>query len=186
MLSLLLRLHRDSPNKLGVREIIGAVYINIVAAHDVTAITLRTVFYHRSRSPAIHRKLYDEIAEADRLCLISYPARHSEVSSAPYLSAVINEALRIHPGFGTIPKRVVPQGGVELHGVKIPEGTIIGVHTWAINRSKDIFGEDIECFRPERWIDNAPEKLQSIRKNVFTWGAGARGCIGKNVAMLQK
>ncbi|RAL65562.1 hypothetical protein DID88_005236 [Monilinia fructigena] len=24
-----------------------------------------------------------------------------------------------------------------------------------------------------------------MRKNTFTWGAGARGCIGKNVAMLQ-
>ncbi|RAL65563.1 hypothetical protein DID88_005237 [Monilinia fructigena] len=124
-----------------VREVIGAVYINVIAAHDVTAITLRTVFYHLSRSPAIHRKLYDEIAEADRLGLISHPARHSEVSSAPYLSAVINEALRIHPGVGTIPERVVPRGGVELHGVEIPEGTIIGVHTWAVNRSKEIFGE---------------------------------------------
>ncbi|ESZ94228.1 cytochrome P450 oxidoreductase [Sclerotinia borealis F-4128] len=50
MLNSLLRLHQSSPDKLNLREVIGAVYINIVAAHDDTAIILRTAFYHLSKS----------------------------------------------------------------------------------------------------------------------------------------
>jgi cytochrome P450 len=63
-------------------------------------------------------------------------------------------------------ERIVPKGGVELHGTKIPEGTIIGVSAWAMNHDRDIFGDDVECFRPERWIENTPEKLQQMRKNM--------------------
>lgn len=81
---------------------------------------------------------------------------------------MINEALRIHPSTGTILERVVPYGGIELHGSHIPEGTIIGVNAWVINRNKDIFGEDVECFRPERWINNPPEKEKAMRKTMFT------------------
>lgn len=37
----------------------------------------------------------------------------------------------------------------------------------------------------ERWIDNPPEVVQNMRKNLFTFGAGSRYCIGKNLAMMQ-
>ncbi|KAF3404255.1 hypothetical protein DPV78_002408 [Talaromyces pinophilus] len=36
--------------------------------------------------------------------------------------------------------------------------SIVGVSTWVAHRNKDIFGEDAETFRPERWIEN-PEKV---------------------------
>lgn len=86
----------------------------------------------------------------------------------PNRSAVINEALRIHPSTGTIFERLVPSGGVELHGVYIPEGTVIGINAWVINRDKEIFGEDADRFRPERWIDVPPEKEQIMRRNMLT------------------
>lgn len=37
-----------------------------------------------------------------------------------------------------------------------------------MNRNKDIFGPDVEIFRPERWIDNTPEQLQAMRKHMGT------------------
>jgi cytochrome P450 len=83
-------------------------------------------------------------------------------------SAVVNEALRIHPSTGTMFERLVPQGGCMLHGHHIPENTVIGVNAWVINRDKKIFGEDAEQFRPERWIDASPEQEQSMRRNMLT------------------
>lgn len=48
------------------------------------------------------------------------------------MSAVINEAMRIHPATGCILERQVPEGGVTLHGVHLPKGTVVGVNAWVL------------------------------------------------------
>lgn len=55
-----------------------------------------------------------------------------------------------------------------LHGVPIPEGTVIGVNAWVMNRNKSVFGDDAEYFRPERWIDCSPEQMSTMKKNLLT------------------
>lgn len=55
-----------------------------------------------------------------------------------------------------------------LHGVSIPEGTVIGVNAWVMNRNKSVFGDDAEYFRPERWIDCSPEQMSTMKKNLLT------------------
>lgn len=77
---------------------------------------------------------------------------------------------------------------------------------WVINRDKSVFGDDAEDFRPERWLDE--RKKHDMRKCdyfleqawlrglsltkryisdrfFFSFGAGSRTCIGKNIAMLE-
>lgn len=83
-------------------------------------------------------------------------------------SAVISEAIRIHPAVGLILERVVPEGGTVLCDVHIPAGTIVGVNAWVLHRNEHIFGPEVETFRPERWIDASPEQLNEMRRNLFT------------------
>lgn len=85
-------------------------------------------------------------------------------------NAVVNEALRIHPSTGTILERYVPAGGAAIHGVNLPEGTTIGVNAWTMNRNKEIFGEDVETFRPERWLESPPEQIAKMKKYLMTVG----------------
>ena len=59
--------------------------------------------------------------------------------------------MRIHPATGFILERRVPAGGLTLHGVYLPENTIVGVNAWALHYNKDVFGHDVHAFRPERW-----------------------------------
>ncbi|KAF2232240.1 cytochrome P450 oxidoreductase [Viridothelium virens] len=185
MLNSLLHLHKTDPDRLSLREVTGAAYINLVTAHDVLAIALRAIMYYVCRDQSVYRKLNEEILQAERLGNLSEPSKYVEVVLLPYLSAVINEALRIHPSTGTIFERDVPPEGILLHGKRIPTGTVIGVNAWVMNRNKGVFGEDVERFRPERWIDNSEEKIRLMKKNLLTFGAGARSCIGKNIAMMQ-
>lgn len=39
--------------------------------------------------------------------------------------------------------------------------TVVSTSAWAIHRNKDIYGEDVETFRPERWIE---EKTGGMRR----------------------
>ncbi|KAK6005955.1 hypothetical protein QM012_006365 [Aureobasidium pullulans] len=181
MLNAFLSLHEASPDKFTIRDVVAAAYINVVTAHDVVAITLRAVVYYLAKNMNMQKKLQKEIDDAQ----LSTPSKYSEITSLEYLLAVTNEALRIHPSTGLILERTTPKGGVLLHGKHIPEGTIIGVNCWVVNRDKGIFGEDADTFRPERWLDNDPQQISKMRTNMFTFGAGARNCIGRNLAMMQ-
>ena len=83
-------------------------------------------------------------------------------------SAVVWEAIRIHPPVGLILERHVPKGGVDILGVHLPEDTVVGTNAWVLHRDKEIFGEDVEAFRPERWIEFPADQVRDMRKNIFT------------------
>ncbi|KAK4174348.1 putative cytochrome P450 pisatin demethylase-like protein [Triangularia setosa] len=186
ILTQLLDTHQNDPSALSYEEIVAITTTNVIAGSDTTAVSLSSVLYHLHKYPAARAKLVDEIARAERDGLASKPfITYAEAVKLPYLTAVINEAMRIHPATGFILERVVPAGGVTLHGVYLPEGTVVGVNSWVLHRNKDVFGEDVHSFRPERWIEGDEGKIREMKRNLFTFGYGPRSCIGKNISILE-
>ncbi|KAF6785190.1 benzoate 4-monooxygenase cytochrome p450 [Colletotrichum sojae] len=63
----------------------------------------------------------------------------------------------------------------------------------AVNgRNKSIWGEDVDTFRPERWLQSAGESDEAYKERLrlynasdLTFGGGSRLCIGRNVALLE-
>lgn len=159
----------------------------IFAGSETTAITLSAIFYHLLKNPRVYAKLMAELDDAaatgsiqDR-SLVTW----SESQSLPYLDAVIQESFRMHPAPGLILERVVPDYGVEILGEHIPGGTIVGCNAWVLHRRPEVFGKDVEEFRPERWLEVSSEQLKKMKATMFQFGAGARTCIGKNVSLLE-
>ena len=80
---------------------------------------------------------------------------------------MIKEALRIHPAVGFQLERVTPKGGITLCQTYLPEGTIVGMNAWVLHRDKQVFGDDVETFRPERWLDASEEQLRLMNRSFF-------------------
>ncbi|EEQ85215.2 cytochrome P450 oxidoreductase [Blastomyces dermatitidis ER-3] len=185
ILAALFEVHDSSPSKLSSREIVAITTTNILAGSDTTAITLRAIFYYLCKNLSMYRKLQREVDSAVEAGRLSKPATYKETTTLTYLGAVINEAMRIHPPTGFILERVVPEGGVTLNGTYLPKGTIVGVNPWVINYNKQVFGEDVNVFRPERWLEGSPEERADKNRNMFAFGAGPRVCIGKHISLLE-
>lgn len=83
---------------------------------------------------------------------------------------MIQETLRIHPNTGTILERKVPREGAVIDDCQLPGGTIVGVNAWVLHRKKSIFGEDVDVFRPERWLEATEEKRLEMNRHLFTVG----------------
>lgn len=155
---------------------------NMFAGSDTTAITLRAVLYNLLRHPSAMSKLLAELAaesEHGRLTRNEEAGcdglvRWNEVRGLPYLSAVINEALRCHPAAGLPLERVVPSQGLRIDGSFIPEGTIVGCSAWVMHRDEAVFGSKPAEFRPERWTDAGPEQQAKMRNCLLSFGSGAR------------
>lgn len=62
-------------------------------------------------------------------------------------------------------ERIVPQGGLTLHGHYLPAGTIVGINAWVVHYDEDVFGDDVHEFRPERWEESKdPVKIEQLKR----------------------
>ncbi|KAI1389365.1 benzoate 4-monooxygenase cytochrome P450 [Hypoxylon trugodes] len=184
MLGKLLDLHLSNPEKLSIRELTAAIFINLTAGHDVLAITIRAIWYYLASNQHVLSKLRDEIESIDGEHLTSPMIPFTVISKLPYLNAVIQETLRVHPNTGTIIERKAPQEGATIDGYYIPGGTTVGVNAWVLHHDQTIFGKDADEFRPERWLEASEEKRLEMNQCLFSFGAGTHTCIGKNIAIM--
>lgn len=124
-----------------------------------------------------------EIDRAD----LSWPIiTDSEARTMPYLQAVIKEGLRIHPPVVGLMSKEVPRGGDTFKGHYLPEGTKIGYCAWGIFRRTDIWGEDADEFRPERWLESPEDRLHLMDSTLeLVFGYGKWQCLGKNIALME-
>lgn len=108
----------------------------------------------------------------------------SEARKLPYLNACIQEAFRLHPATSFSLERVVPSSGDTIDGHFVPGGTVVGCNPWVLHRDKATFGEDVDQYRPERWLGE-PETVHRMSQTLFQFGAGSYICLGKNIAYLE-
>ncbi|KAM0331407.1 hypothetical protein ACHAQA_003080 [Verticillium albo-atrum] len=174
------------------------------AGSETTAISLAAVFYYLLRTPAALERLRNEIDEKARsggfedttTGLVTW----TEGRELEYLDACIKEAFRLHPAAGLPLERIVPPEGSEIAGVFVPGGTIVGCSAWVIHRNKAVFGEDVEAYRPERWLigngrsvegltdeekEAEDKRVKEMNGTMLQFGMGSRTCIGKNISLLE-
>ncbi|KEF54719.1 uncharacterized protein A1O9_09161 [Exophiala aquamarina CBS 119918] len=186
-LSRFLEAGEKDPAFMTPERVLSLTSANVFAGSDTTAITLRAIFYYLLKNPKKLETLQMGIAQAETNGLFTREdklVRWTEANAIPYLGAVIKESLRIHPAAGLPLERVVPEGGATISGHYIPAGTIVGCSAWTIHRDRKIFGDDVDAFRPERWLEH-PVKAAEMNQVLFSFGAGARTCAGKNISYLE-
>jgi hypothetical protein len=80
----------------------------------------------------------------------------------------MKEAMRLHPGVSYPLERLVPEGGVNLCGPNLGEGTNVGINPVVLHQNKEIYGEDAAHFRRERWLEADPDQLKLMDRILLT------------------
>lgn len=178
-------------------QIFSESILQILAGSDTTATAIRSIMLYIISHPRVYNKLQKECDDAVSSGIAPGPnniVQDTTLRNLPYLQAVVREGLRIHPAITDIVPKKVPKGGDTcfINGKKyyFPEGTNIGYNVWAVHHSKEMFGEDAEMFRPERWLieDNEinKDKLAAMRRTTeLIFGYGKYQCLGKPIAWLE-
>lgn len=159
--------------------------VQIIAGSETTATAIRSTMLFIMTSPHVYTRLQTEIDAAAREGRISSPITDAEARAFEYLQAVIMEGLRLWPPAAALYPKVSKRDEV-VCGVHIPAGTNVAWSPWTIMRSHDIFGEDADLFRPERW-PGPEEKAKLMEQTVMmAFAMGSRWeCLGRNIAMIE-
>ena len=189
LLSQFLKAKEESPDFFHDGRVLTMAVSMAFAGSDTTAISLSAVFYYLLKNPRCYQKLLEEIITAlDNGSLEDRPSglvTWAESQKLPYLDACIKEAFRVHPAAGLPLERIVPPQGAEICGETIAGGTIVGCSAWVIHRRPEVFGPDVDVYRPERWLEASKEARKEMEGCMFHFGMGARTCIGKNISLLE-
>ena len=93
--------------------------------------------------------------------------------------------MRIWPPFAGLNIKKVSDEGEVIKGRFIPGGTGIGVSFWGIQRN-EIFGQDVDVFRPERWLEVDEERRARMEKvHDLVFGYGRWLCLGKSMVSME-
>lgn len=180
----------SNTNSLTDSELYGNVFIFLLAGHETTAHTLSYALSLLARYPGIQDKLYDNIVEElgeDTSAIPSY----EELSKLTYVHAVMNETLRLYPPVVMIPKvagnDLVLESENGNGNVFIQKGTEVHIQVMAMHHHPKYWGEDVDEFRPERFIKTVDEKrIIDYPKDAFIpFSDGVRSCLGKKFAQLE-
>ena len=80
---------------------------------------------------------------------------------------------------------MVPPEGDVFKNHRIPGGTFIGLNAWG-TQLDEVFGDDPEIFRPERWlIDDQTRRKAMLRTHELIFGYGSTKCLGMPMAMME-
>jgi cytochrome P450 len=152
------------------------------AGTDSSANTLSAITYHLLSSPRIRKKLREELEEAipdenER----QFPS-FSQIENLPYLSAIIQEGLRLHPAVISRQQRVAPSEDLVYTdpttsiSYSLPRGTVMAMNPLLLARIPSLYPTPSE-FRPERFLENP-----KLRGYGFTFSRGGRMCLGMQLA----
>ncbi|CAO2657794.1 Nn.00g039200.m01.CDS01 [Neocucurbitaria sp. VM-36] len=170
-------------------ELFGECELLTIAGSDTTSIVLSSAFFYLSRRPEVQAKLAREILST----FSSYEEikSGSQIHSCKYLTAFLEETLRMTPPVSAEPAREVLRGGTTVDGHYIPEGLHVSTGLYCLSFNKDVYPEPF-TFRPERWIvaddknvGSSTESVALAQSAFCAFSTGSRGCVGKNLAWLE-
>lgn len=153
--------------------------VAVFAGTLTTAWTLSVGLYHLLSQPPILKKLKAELQTA-----IPDPTSHPSLvtlEKLPYLTACIQESLRLSYGTSTRIERIAPDETIVFNDDKgkdwfIPPGTPVSMTCYLLHHNESVF-PDSHTFRPERWLENP-----HLDRYMVSFSKGPRHCLGINLA----
>ena len=147
------------------------------AGRDTTATLLSFAMYELALHPNIYQRLREHVL-AD--VPLKTPVSLDALRSCRYLQWILNETLRMHPPVPVnsrtaVRDTVLPAGGGpdRTKPVAVKKGTAVFYVPYAVHKRKDLWGEDADIWRPERWDGRKADWA------FIPFNKGPRICLGR-------
>lgn len=162
ILSMLTVARFEDGSSMDDREVRDQLVTLLLAGHETTATALAWTVDLLLHQPAALERLTAEVDAG---------------TDDTYLSAVIQESLRLRPVVPLAGRRLASE--LRVDGLMLPAGTKVTPAIWLTHTRPDLYPEPF-AFRPERFLDCPPTTYGWI-----PFGGGVRRCLGAAFAELE-
>ncbi|KAK3653622.1 hypothetical protein LTR56_004477 [Elasticomyces elasticus] len=158
-------------------RVAGEAMIFVGAGTETTGRTLAVTLYNILASSEVHDRLLEEIRTVIPESRSPLPPA-TQLEQLPYLTAVIQEGLRISHGVAGRLARIAPDEDLNYHGHQMPRGTTFSQSNYLVHTHPKYFPDPFK-FQPERFMGLEGEQA---RRHLVAFGRGNRACVGLNLA----
>ena len=147
---------------MSAQEIRDELMTALVAGHETRASQMAWALERLAREPEV----------------VARQAGEAAAGGDEYLSATVNEILRLRPVLPNAEPRLTKRP-IKIGGFSYPAGVSLLASAYLVHHDPEIFEKPYE-FRPERFVGNPP--------GTYTWipfGGGVRRCLGAAFAQFE-
>ncbi|EST07807.1 Cytochrome P450 [Kalmanozyma brasiliensis GHG001] len=196
--------------KLSRDELLPVVLNFLIAGRDTTAQALSWLFFELSKNPDCIEKAREEIHEKLGAGSSFRSMAYDDLNSLTYVQACFLETLRLHP---SVPKNLKvavkddvirpyaqPSSDADVAPNAVPspqklpdliikKGETVTWQDHTMGRMPELWGEDCEHFKPERFLeqrDDGSTGIKTYSQYLFhAFNAGPRLCLGQTLATYE-
>ncbi|ODM89328.1 Cytochrome P450 2J6 [Orchesella cincta] len=145
------------------------------AGSETSSSTLSFATLYLTQNMEVQQKAQKEL---DTVVSSGCQVSLADKQSLPYTEAVMLETLRLSSIVTLgVPRQMLAD--TEFHGYFLPKGVTVISNVYAIHHDSNIWGDDVNNFRPERFLsEDRAQKLNAL----MPFSAGKRKCIGESLA----
>jgi cytochrome P450 len=159
VLTMLVQARDEHGRELSDEELLDHILTLLGAGHDTTAAALAWCFERVLRHPDVLARCRDASTE-----------------NGEYLTAVVNETLRVRPVVDSAPRKL--SAPFRLGGYRLPAGTLVTASIRGVQVRPEFYSEP-QRFQPERFLE------RPTPYTFIPFGGGERRCIGASFAMME-
>ncbi|CAJ1992694.1 cytochrome p450-like protein [Leishmania donovani] len=166
-------------------DVLDHVVTFLFAGHDTVSHTLEFLFALLGTNTEVQERLYEALE--DLMPSICTCPTVQELMECDYLVAIVKEVLRMYPAAPIIYRDAAEDVHLPGSAVVIPKGMTVVITLSALQRNTHVYGDDVDVFRPERWLGEEGEALRKRcgRCGYIPFSCGKRSCIGQELGYLE-
>ncbi|XP_038718561.1 cytochrome P450 CYP749A22-like [Tripterygium wilfordii] len=105
------------------------------------------------------------------------------ISKLKIMSMILNETMRLYPPAMGLIRKVNRE--VRLGNMNLPSTMSIYLPIISFHHDREIWGEDVHLFKPERFAEGVAKATKNDASAFFPFGIGPRMCVGYNFALSE-